>query len=89
MYVKLGQSVKETRTWTTNSLREKYPYSELFWSTFSRIRTDYKEIRSISPYSVRIRENAEQNNSEYEHSLRSDWIAFIAEIISAISFILL
>ena len=23
------------------SLREKYPYSELFWSVFSRIRTEY------------------------------------------------
>ena len=26
----------------------------------------------ISPYSVRIRENADQNNSEYGHFLRSD-----------------
>ena len=29
----------------TNSLREKCPYSELFWSVFSRIRTEYGEIR--------------------------------------------
>ena len=34
------------------SLREKCPYSELFWSAFSRIQTEYGEIRSISPYSV-------------------------------------
>ena len=27
-------------------------------------------IRSISPYSVRMRENAEQNNSEHRHILR-------------------
>ena len=26
------------------ALREKSPYSELFWSTFSRIRTEYGEI---------------------------------------------
>ena len=32
-----------------SSLLEKCPYSELFWSVFSRIRT-------ISPYSVRMRE---------------------------------
>ena len=32
------------------SLRTKRPYSELFWSVISRIRTEYGEIRSISPY---------------------------------------
>ena len=31
----------------TYSLRKKCPYSELFWSKFSRIRTDYGEIRSV------------------------------------------
>ena len=49
------------------SLRKKCPYSELFWSAFSHIRTEYGEIRSISPYSVRMRENADQNNSDYGH----------------------
>ena len=29
----------------TNSLRKKCPYSELFWSVFSHIRTEYGEIR--------------------------------------------
>ena len=53
------------------SLRKKCPYSELFWSAFSRIRIKYEEIQSISPYSVRMRENADQNNSEYGHFLRS------------------
>ena len=37
-------------------------YLELFWFAFSRIGTEYGEIRSFSPYSVRIWENAEQNN---------------------------
>ena len=31
-----------------------------FWSVFSRIRTEYGEIRSISPYSVLMRENTVQ-----------------------------
>ena len=53
------------------SLRKKCPYSELFWSAFSRIRTEYGEIPRISPYSVRMRENADQNNPEYGHFLRS------------------
>ena len=30
-----------------NILRKKSPYSELFWSVFSCIRTEYGEIRSI------------------------------------------
>ena len=42
--------------------REKCPNTEVFCSVFSRIPTKYGEIRSISPYSVRIRENAEQKN---------------------------
>ena len=52
-------------------MRKKCPYSELFWSVFSRIRTEYGEMRSISPYSVRMGENTDQNNSEYGHFLRS------------------
>ena len=52
-------------------LRKKCLYSELFWSVFSRIQTEYGEIRSISPYSVRMRANADQNNSKYEHFSRS------------------
>ena len=49
------------------TLREKRRYSEFFWSVFSRIRTEYGETRSIPPYSVRIRENTNQKNSEYGH----------------------
>ena len=54
--------------WST--LREKcLYYSELFWSAFSRIRTEYRE--ALSPYSVRMWENADQINSEHGHFLRS------------------
>ena len=52
-------------------LREKCLYSELFWSVFSRIRTEDGGILRISPYSVRMWENADQNNSKYGHFLRS------------------
>ena len=41
-------------------LREKCPYSELFWSVFSRIRTEYVAILRISTYSVQIQENMQQ-----------------------------
>ena len=44
--------------WMELSLRKKCSYSELFWSVFSRIRTEYGEILRISPYLVRMWENA-------------------------------
>ena len=49
----------------------KCPYSQLFWSAFSHIRTEYGEILRVPTYSVRIPENTDQNNSEYGHFLRS------------------
>ena len=52
------------------ALHEKYPYSELFWSVFSCIWTEYREILCIPPYSVQMRENPDQNISEYGHFLR-------------------
>ena len=48
-------------------LREECPYSELFWSVFSLIRTEYGEILLVSPYSIQMRENTDQNNFEYGH----------------------
>ena len=50
------------------TLLEKCPYSELFWSVFLPIRTEYAEI---SPSSVRMRENTDQNDCEYGLFLRS------------------
>ena len=55
----------------TSALCEKCPYMELFWSAFSRIRTEYGEIFRICSKSVQLRNNTDQNNSEYRHFLRS------------------
>ena len=38
-----------------------------FWSVFSRIRTEYGEMQSISPYSVWMRENTDQK----KHRIRT------------------
>ena len=58
-------------------LRKMCPYSELlFWSVFSRIRTEYGEMRSISPYLVRMRESTDQNNSECGHFSCSVKVSF-------------
>ena len=43
-----------------------------FWSLFSHIWIEYGEILRISPYSVRMRENTDQTNSEYGYLLRSE-----------------
>ena len=60
-----------------SSLCKKCPYSELFWSAFSRVRTEYGEIWSISPNSFRMRENADQSKFEYGHFLRSVVLACV------------
>ena len=43
---------------------------------FFRIWTEYGEIRSISPYSLRMREKKDQNNSEYGHFSRSAGVLY-------------
>ena len=43
----------------------------VFWLVFSRIRTEYGEIWSISIYSFEIRENTNQENSENGYFTRS------------------
>ena len=44
---------------------KKCPYSELFRLSLQ------STVQSISPYSVRMRANEDQNNSEYGHFLHS------------------
>ena len=41
----------------TQAPREKCPNKGFFLSVFSHIRTEYREILSISPYSAQMREN--------------------------------
>ena len=60
---------------------KKCPCSELFCSVFSHISTEYGEIRSISPYLVRIREYAVQNNSEYRHLARSGYFSVVGQSV--------
>ena len=42
------------------SLCKKCPYSEILWSVFSRIRTEYEDLLRKSPYSVRMREKIDR-----------------------------
>ena len=47
-----------------------------FWSVFSRIRTEYGKIWSISPYSVRMQENTDQKNSVFGHISRRGYLIY-------------
>ena len=44
----------------------------VFRQYFPRIRTEYGETRSISPYLLQMRKNTDQENSEYGHYSRSE-----------------
>ena len=71
--------------WTERvTLREKCPYSEFFWSLLSRIRREYVEIPLISLYSVPMRENKDQKNSQNLHFSRS-YLIFILACFSSIN----
>ena len=69
-----GEVLKGKLHFFVQWLREKCPYSEFFCSIFSHIWTEYEKTRSISPYSVQIQENMDQENSQYGHFLRSDMV---------------
>ena len=49
------------------SLHGRCRYSELNWSLFSHIWTEYEERVRISPYSIELLENTDQKNSKYGH----------------------
>ena len=70
---------------SSEALRKKCPYSELFGSVFFRIRTEYGEKQSIPPYSVRMQENGHFSCSEgitrfsqATHSVLEKFFAFFA-----------
>ena len=46
-------------------------YTKLILCITLRKECPYSELLRISPYSVRMQENADQNNSKYGHFLRS------------------
>ena len=51
-----------------------------------RLHCVKSKILLISPYSVRIRENTDQNNFQYGHFLRSVTVLFIFVILQQLSF---
>ena len=56
-------------------MRERCPHSELFWSVFSRIWTEYRDMRYLSVFSHNA-ENTDQKNSKWGHFSSSDTDTF-------------
>ena len=56
--IKKSEWLQMTSSWC--SLRERCPNTEFFLVLISRIRTEYGDLPSKSPYSVRIGENTDQ-----------------------------
>ena len=69
LQIKNKKETKRKKIGKKDTLRERHPYSELLRSVFSCIRTEYS---SISPHSVGMRKNTDQNNFEYQNILHSD-----------------
>ena len=62
-----GSSTEASSIWFLSfALRKKCPYSKLFWSAFSLMRTEYGEM-----YSFRMRESANQKipNTDTFHTV--------------------
>ena len=64
----------DASNWTTQivlqenvrlTLREKCPNTEFFSGPYFLIRTEYGDLRSKFPYSVRIQENTDQKKTPY------------------------
>ena len=58
--LKILQSFEDTLTWLLVHCVKSVQIRSFFWSVFSRICTEYGYLLRKSPYSVRMRENADQ-----------------------------
>ena len=64
----ISRSISER---TIKKQRKNCTNMAFFWFVFSRIWTEYEDLRSKSPYSVQIREHNDQKNSVFGHFSRS------------------
>ena len=71
------QNYKKRKNIQEPPLREKCPYSEFFWSAFSRIRTENGDILRMSPFSVRIWEMRTKKtpNTDTFHAVESGLVS--------------
>ena len=79
-------SSSDQALYTKHPVREKCPYSEFFWSVFSRIWTEYREIFHISSHLVRTRENTDQKNLRIR-ALHMQWPSAYSPSVTNSSFL--
>ena len=67
-------SVKTSSTISENDIHfvKSVQIRSFFWSAFSGIQTEYEDLRSKSPYSIRIQENMDQKEHRTWTLSRSD-----------------
>ena len=75
MYKQMFKSVKKSLKSRLLALAANESVFSYSGPHFPPFRNGCGEIRSISLYSVRMRENADQNNSKYGHFSRSGLLA--------------
>ena len=75
------------RIWLFQNYVKSVQIQSFFWSVFSRIRAEYGEIRSISPYSVRMRENIGQKKLLI-WKLSTQWATFFSYLLSRLYYML-
>ena len=59
----------QTTQCVEHSRREKCPNTEFFWSVFSCIRTEYRDLLCRSSYSIRIQESTDQKRLHKSRSM--------------------
>ena len=64
-------------------LHEKCPYSEFFWSIFSRIWTVYHYLACISPYSLEMREYTDLKISKCRQFSRNVYYAILPSSLAS------
>ena len=58
------------------SLVHIFLHSDWKRSFQSKLQSKCKDLQSKPPYSVQMRENADQGNSKYGHFLQNDWLSY-------------
>ena len=65
-----------------SALRKKCPYLEFYWPVFPSIWTEYRDLQSKHPYSVRMQENTDQKtqNSDTFHAVQFPLLTHLFQI---------
>ena len=74
--LKIKETQKELKNKLEREEREQhcvksFQIQSYFWSVFSCIRIEYRDLLRKSPYSIRIQENIDQKKTQYLHTFHT------------------